>query len=313
MVHTLHGYLPSDNQTPEPLAIHRSLTGVRVQETDSERHRETERLERRGTCPPCPAHFPAGPWQTQPLRPPSRGLAVRAGQSPPPTAPPGTGSSSQPPLLLAGGSPGMLPGEASLLCSLGRPPGLGARRVVRPAVQSNPCHPQAGLPGGRLGAQPASLVPVWPGRPCKLTACPERPSCPGSPLSWRSWWGLQACFSKTTATHRTGSSQNRQQTAAWGLPLPPCPLRAGPAHDLSDGKLGGGGHRGPWEAGGEWRLWAHYCLGPSASLEVAAGGVSRPGSNPHGPQLPQSTILLARGPGSQGTSGRPTATARGIF
>lgn len=109
---------------------------------------------------------------------PVTGLVVSTKQSPPCLcplshwAPPGTGSSSQNPFPLAGGSPRTLLREASLLCSLGWLPGLGARRVVRQLCGAPPSPRQGFLEG--------VLVPVRPG-PCRLTARQRQPSAPWEP------------------------------------------------------------------------------------------------------------------------------------
>lgn len=101
--------------------------------------------------------------------------------------PPGTGSSSQNPFPLAGGSPRTLLREASLLHSLGWVPGLGARRVVRPAVRSTPL-PQAGLPRGCPGSCAAWSLPAH---------CP--PEAALRTLGALSPGSHRACSSKTTA------------------------------------------------------------------------------------------------------------------
>lgn len=122
--------------------------------------------ERRGPLLLCPAHRPAGPrpWQEQPLRlpvpalwsAPNRARPVRPTRTPSPTR---HSSSSQNAFPLAGGSPRTLLREASLLHSLGWVPGLGARRVVRPAAQSTPL-PQAELPRGCPGSCTAWSLPA---------------------------------------------------------------------------------------------------------------------------------------------------------
>lgn len=173
----------------------------------------------------CPAHLPAGPRQAQPLR------ALQAAR-------PGL------PSRRPAGRPG---------CPRRRPPFSAARasRLLSVPVgwrgqlcRATPRHPQGGLPGGRRGASlPARLRGSLAHSVSSLLARGALGALgPGGVGE-----GLQACFSNTARAHR--------QLPAAPPFLPPL-FRAGTATEGQPGasrmeEPGWGGHRGPWEAGGE--------------------------------------------------------------
>lgn len=180
---------------------------VRARETESSEIRETDPCLSLSARPP----LPAGPWQCDVSDHPSPAWHPAQDRAPPPTGlhlaqtarPASSPSASR--------SPRMLLREASPPQSLGRPPGLGARRVARPAVWSPP------LPG-----RASRGVPVRPG-----SVCPRWPPVPQSWVSIRgSHW---ACFSKTVSG-RAALSTGNSHSCMGPSPSCSCPLKAGHSH-----------------------------------------------------------------------------------
>lgn len=128
-----------------------------------------------GTCPLCPAHPPAGPWQAQPLRPPSHRPGGQHRTEPAlsvPALPLGPAWHRQ--FLPASSPVGQWVTQDA--------PGGGRLVSVPGGWKGQLCGgPQAGLSWRAPGTQPARLVSVQPGRPCHLSACLRRPSAPREP------------------------------------------------------------------------------------------------------------------------------------
>lgn len=161
-----------------------------------------------------------------------------------------------------------------------------------------PRHPQGGLPGGRRGASPPARLR---GSLARSVSSLLARGALGALGPGGVGEGLQACFSNTARAHR-------QLPAA--PPFLPPPFRAGTATEGQPGaslmeEPGWGGHRGPWEAGGE-RLPRAPLLRPgTASGPQQAWG--RPGSK----RARRWPTLAAAAPARAPLGARPWVLRRG--
>lgn len=147
----------------------------RETDTETETQRETE--TRRDSLERGSGHLPSPLPHQESLRPPSTCWPSAQDRPCRPLALPGTGLPASSPAgrrrvtrdAPGGGLPSQQPGQAAWSrCQAG-----GKASCVE-----QPPPPPGRASWRTLGAQPASLVPLQPGPPCTLTACPRRSGSP---------------------------------------------------------------------------------------------------------------------------------------
>lgn len=198
-----------------------------------------------GTCPLCPAHPPAGPWQAQPLRPPSHQPSGQHRTEPAlsvPALPLGPAWHRQ--LLPASSPVGQWVTQDA--------PGGGRLVSVPGGWKGQLCGAPPGrtfLEGARYPARQTGFCAAWPALPplCLPEAALSTPGAlsPG---------GVLAGVAKQTAL----GTESRHSCVG---PSPSC-HHQGSAQDLSDGTDHWPRHRGPWEPGGGPSRWGGAALGP---------------------------------------------------